>query len=94
MNLKPLDERDGCRERRDPPPEPQLAEVEGITLYLQPVQDLTVDARISRTQYQYTLEDADAAELARVGAARRSTRSGRCPSCTTSERPAGRRARS
>ena len=41
----------------------ELAEVAGITLFLQPVQDLTVEDRVSRTQYQYTLEDADAAEL-------------------------------
>jgi multidrug efflux pump len=37
--------------------------VPGIHLYLQPVQDLTVDDRVSRTQYQYTLEDPDPAEL-------------------------------
>ena len=37
--------------------------VPGIHLYLQPVQDLTVDDRVSRTQYQYTLEDPDSAEL-------------------------------
>src|SRR6185503_14585115 len=36
---------------------------DGITLYMQPVQDLTVEDRVSRTQYQYTLEDADANEL-------------------------------
>ncbi len=40
-----------------------LASVPGITLYMQPVQDLTVSARVSRTQYQYTLEDPDADEL-------------------------------
>src|SRR5207247_8647406 len=34
-----------------------------ITLFMQPVQDLTVEDRVSRTQYQYTLEDADAEEL-------------------------------
>jgi multidrug efflux pump len=44
---------------------PQLQSVEGITLYLQPVQDLSVEDRVSRTQYQYTLEDPDSAELAR-----------------------------
>ena len=33
--------------------------MEGITLYMQPVQDLTVEDRVSRTQYQFTLEDAD-----------------------------------
>ena len=38
--------------------------MEGITLYMQPVQDLTVESRISQTQYQYSMEDADAAELA------------------------------
>jgi multidrug efflux pump len=37
--------------------------VPGIHLYLQPVQDLTVDDRVSRTQYQYTLEDPDFSEL-------------------------------
>ena len=42
----------------------RLAGVQGITVYLQPVQDLTVDARIARTQYQYTIEDPDPAELA------------------------------
>jgi multidrug efflux pump len=42
----------------------RLAEVGGITVYLQPVQDLTVDARIARTQYQYTIEDPDPDELA------------------------------
>jgi multidrug efflux pump len=40
-----------------------LAGVEGITLYMQPVQDLTIEDRVTRTQYQYTLEDPDANEL-------------------------------
>jgi multidrug efflux pump len=43
--------------------QPQLAAVEGITLFLQPVQDLTVEDRVSRTQYQYTLEDPDPKQL-------------------------------
>ncbi len=43
--------------------QPQVAQVEGITLYMQPVQDLTVEDRVSRTQFQYSLEDADANEL-------------------------------
>ncbi len=42
---------------------PALAQVNGITLYLQPVQDLTVENRVSRTQFQYSLEDPDEAEL-------------------------------
>jgi multidrug efflux pump len=41
----------------------KLADVKGITLYMQPVQDLTVEDRISRTQFQYTMEDADGREL-------------------------------
>ncbi|HEU4637029.1 MAG TPA: multidrug efflux RND transporter permease subunit [Edaphobacter sp.] len=43
---------------------PKLIQVEGIQAYLQPLQDLTVEDRVSRTQYQYTLEDANAVELA------------------------------
>lgn len=42
---------------------PKLAEVEGITLYLQPSQDLTIENRVSRTQYQFTLESVSAEEL-------------------------------
>ncbi len=42
----------------------EVAGVEGITLYMQPVQDLTVEDRVSRTQYQFSLEDADPNELA------------------------------
>jgi multidrug efflux pump len=41
----------------------KLDRVDGIHLYMQPVQDLTVDDRTSRNQFQYTLEDADQAEL-------------------------------
>jgi len=43
---------------------PKLAQVEGISVYLQSVQDLQIDSRTSRTQYQFTLEDADSDELA------------------------------
>jgi len=42
----------------------KLDKVEGITLFMQPVQDLTVEDRVSRTQFQYSLEDPDANELA------------------------------
>ncbi len=41
----------------------QAATIEGISLFLQPMQDLTIEDRVSRTQYQYTLEDADPEEL-------------------------------
>jgi multidrug efflux pump len=59
INLKPLAERrthasDVIRRLQG-----ELANVPGITLYMQPVQDLTVEDRVSRTQYQFTLESAD-----------------------------------
>jgi multidrug efflux pump len=40
-----------------------LQQAQGIALYMQPVQDITVDDRVSRTQFQYTLEDPDSNEL-------------------------------
>src|SRR6185437_1911927 len=43
---------------------PKVAQVDGIALYMQAVQDLQMDARTSRTQYQFTLEDANPDELA------------------------------
>ncbi len=63
INLKPLSERslnasDVIRRLNS-----NLAKVQGITLYMQPVQNITVDDRVSRTQYQYTLEDPDVNEL-------------------------------
>jgi multidrug efflux pump len=42
----------------------RAARIEGMSLYLQPVQDLTIEDRVSRTQYQFTLESASADELA------------------------------
>jgi len=62
INLKPLDERkihasDVIRRLQ-----PNL-NVPGITLYMQPVQELTIENRVSRTQYQYSLEDPDINEL-------------------------------
>jgi multidrug efflux pump len=63
INLKPLDQRKlnatAVRNRL----QTALAQVDGITLYMQPVQDLTVEDRVSRTQYQYTLESPSADEL-------------------------------
>jgi hydrophobe/amphiphile efflux-1 (HAE1) family protein len=40
-----------------------LAKIQGITLYMQPAQDITVGARLNKTQFQYTLNDADQGEL-------------------------------
>jgi multidrug efflux pump len=42
----------------------RTASLTGITLYMQPVQDLTIEGTVSRTQYQFILEDADPAQLA------------------------------
>jgi multidrug efflux pump len=64
INLKPLNKRDASATEVIRRLQPKLAEVSGIMLFMQPVQDLSVDARVSRTQYQYTLEDPDTAELA------------------------------
>jgi multidrug efflux pump len=64
INLKPLADRhhtsasDVIRRLQT-----NLAQVHGVYLYMQPVQDITVDDRVSRTQYQYTLEDSDTDEL-------------------------------
>ena len=64
INLKPRDERHADATEIIRRLQPALQSVEGITLFMQPVQDLTVENRVSRTQYQYTLEDADPKELA------------------------------
>jgi multidrug efflux pump len=63
INLKPLQDRKINASDIIRRLEPELEKVEGITLYMQPVQDLTVEDRASRTQFQYTLEDANADEL-------------------------------
>ncbi|HSY48760.1 MAG TPA: efflux RND transporter permease subunit [Thermoanaerobaculia bacterium] len=64
INLKPLEDRDADASAIIRRLQPKLAAVSGITLYMQPVQDISVENRVSRTQYQYTLEDANAIELA------------------------------
>jgi multidrug efflux pump len=63
INLKPLDQRKAGISEVIDRLAPKLAAVKGMTLYLQPVQDLTVEDRVSRTQYQYSLEDPSASEL-------------------------------
>ncbi|MBA5872072.1 MAG: MMPL family transporter, partial [Nitrospira sp. CR2.1] len=65
INLKPIRERSGDAGDILRRLEARAAAVEGLTLHLQPVQDLTVEDRVSRTQFQYTLEDADPEELNR-----------------------------
>jgi multidrug efflux pump len=63
INLKKLEDRKLSASEIIRRMQPELAKVEGIMLYMQPVQDLTVEDRVSRTQYQYTLEDANGEEL-------------------------------
>ncbi len=63
INLKPYDDRSedvtGVIARL----QQEVANIPGVTLYLQPVQDLTIDTGVSRTQYQFLLEDANPDEL-------------------------------
>jgi multidrug efflux pump len=63
INLKPLDQRDLSASDVIRRLTSSLAQVNGIKLFMQPVQNITVDDRVSRTQYQYTLEDPDVNEL-------------------------------
>src|SRR5580765_4917676 len=64
INLNPRDERADDASAIIRRLQPEVGKVDGITLYMQPVQDLTVEDRVSRTQFQYSIEDADAQELA------------------------------
>jgi len=63
INLKPLKERGVSAVEVIRRLQSNLAQVEGISLYMQPVQDLTIEDRLSRTQYQFSVEDANADEL-------------------------------
>jgi multidrug efflux pump len=64
ITLKPREQRSADAEQIIARLQPKLAKANGIELYLQAVQDLQIDSRIARTQFQYTLEDADPGELA------------------------------
>jgi multidrug efflux pump len=63
INLKPLGERSMSASDVIRRLKKSLEQVAGIQLYMQPVQNITLDDRVSRTQYQYTLEDPDPVEL-------------------------------
>ena len=63
INLKPIGDRKISAADLIRRLEPKLNQVRGIDLYMVPVQNITVDDRVSRTQYQYTLEDPDQNEL-------------------------------
>ena len=60
INLKPHAERQRDGERDHPPARSsETAGVVGITLYMQPMQDITIDSAVSRTQYQFVVESTD-----------------------------------
>jgi multidrug efflux pump len=63
IQLKPLESRGVSATEVIRRLQTKLAEVEGIELFMQPVQDISVDDRVSRTQYQYTLSSPDSHEL-------------------------------
>jgi len=59
INLKPHDERDVTASQVIDRLRPELAKLPGIELYMQPVQDLSIEDRVSRTQFQFSLESPD-----------------------------------
>ena len=61
--LKPKAERDVTADQVIARLQTQLAQIPGITLYMQAAQDIAIGGRVAKTQYQYTLVDADANEL-------------------------------
>ena len=63
INLKPLNQRDLNASDVIRRLQTKLADVKDMQLFMQPVQNITIDDRVSRTQYQYTLEDPDQNEL-------------------------------
>lgn len=63
INLKPLAERDEKAPTIVARLERKIAAVPGITAYLSPVQDLTIEDRVSKSQYQFTLEAITQSEL-------------------------------
>ena len=64
INLKPLDERKAGATEIIDRLNARVKRVQGVSLFLQPVQDLTIEDRVGRGQYQFSLEDADSGELA------------------------------
>lgn len=65
ITLKPLDDRDADASEVIRRLQTKLNNVPGITLFMQPVQDITIDDRVTRTQYQYSLNSPDEQEVAK-----------------------------
>jgi len=63
INLKPRDQRQASASEVIDRLREATKDVAGISLFMQAVQDVQIDSRVSRTQYQYTLQDADESEL-------------------------------
>jgi multidrug efflux pump len=63
INLKPVDDRSDSASDVIRRLQTETADVSGISLYMQPVQDLSIDTTVSRTQYQFVLEDANPTEF-------------------------------
>jgi multidrug efflux pump len=64
INLKPVDDRSATASEIIRRLQRETAAVTGMTIWMQPVQDLTLDTTVSRTQYQFVLEDANPTEFA------------------------------
>ena len=85
--LKPRDKRDASADQVITRLRSKLAGVEGVTLYMQAAQDITIGARLSKTQYQYTLTDASpGARASSMSPATRRTQ-GRCSTSRSTARP-------
>ena len=89
ITLKPRDERDVSVFEVIARLRPKLAQVPGMRVYLQAAQDVTVGARFAKTQFQYTLQDANLDELNAWAAEDSRQAASRCRNCATS-RPTSR----
>ena len=63
INLKPFDQRDVTVQEVITRLRPQLAKIEGMNVFFQAAQDINIGGRLAKTQYQYTIQDADLTEL-------------------------------
>jgi HAE1 family hydrophobic/amphiphilic exporter-1 len=63
ISLKPKSQRDASADQVILRLQQRLAKIQGIALYMQAAQDITIGGRLNKTQYQYTLSDSDAGEL-------------------------------
>jgi hydrophobe/amphiphile efflux-1 (HAE1) family protein len=63
ISLKPKSQRDASADQVILRLQQRLAKIQGIALYMQAAQDITIGGRLNKTQYQYTLADSDAGEL-------------------------------